>query len=292
MRIRLFFALWALMPLLATSQNTVPNAGFEIWENDEPQNWRTSNLPNGRANAVTPVSPGYSGDYAVRGEVIPYPNTPGFPLIPLLISAYETNGFPVEENFSKVSLYYRYQPATNEDALGVFVGVMDAAGNSIGGGFVEVFDPTADFKILDVPVYYDNAFEPAKVVISISIYHHGMEGGLPSTGTYFEVDDVSLGDLVSSVDPPKLPEVEVNRIFPNPADQKMYIQFILSRNQQVNLELFDLSGRKVAQGFSGRLEGGDHRLPIDTSELPNGLYLCRLSTFGGAMTKKIQVFRD
>lgn len=292
METRFAYTLWVmLLAVLAFGQNPVPNAGFEYWTDNLPQDWKTSNLASGHGDNVTPVSPGFSGDWAVRGEVIRYPNVPLFPHPPLLISAYETGGFPLEQSFSKASLYYRYQPASTEDALGVFVGVMDATGQSIGGGFVEVYTPADEFKPLEIPVTYDDAFVPVKAIISITIYNHG-ESGLPSIGTYFEIDDISLGDLVSSVDTPQLPNVGLNRVFPNPADSEVIIAFELTQKQTLNLELFDLTGRKISQTFSGQLERGEHQIPIDVSQLPNGLYLCRLSTVHGSITQKIRVSRS
>lgn len=290
MNIKFLFVISFLSLTFCTlGQNVVPNAGFEDWQNEEPMHWATSNLPNGRANAILPTSPGYSGDLAVRGEVIPYPNTPGFPLIPLLIGGYETDGFPVQEAFSKVSLFYRYYPRSAEDALGVFVGVMDAQGNSIGGGFAEVFEEANEYTLLEVPVNYDPSFQPAKAVISISIYNYG-ESSLPALGTAFEIDEVSLGDLVSPVTDPWKDEVEVSDAYPNPTSGDLNIPIKLFKNQTLRVDLYDLAGRQI-NSITDHLSQGENIMTVDLKDLPNGLYLCRLSTFGGSMTQKIRISR-
>ncbi|MBK8503917.1 MAG: hypothetical protein IPL46_17930 [Saprospiraceae bacterium] len=60
------------------AQNPVPNASFEGWTGLEPDHWHTSNSPGGNNTNVTRVEQGYSGDFAIKGEVIVWPNTPGF----------------------------------------------------------------------------------------------------------------------------------------------------------------------------------------------------------------------
>ncbi|MBK8503449.1 MAG: hypothetical protein IPL46_15270 [Saprospiraceae bacterium] len=120
------------------AQNPVPNASFEGWTGLEPDHWHTSNSPGGNNTNVTRVEQGYSGDFAIKGEVIVWPNTPGFPFIPLLESNTQDLGFPVNQLFSELSLFCKFHPVDSSDVLTIFVSILDSNGTVFGGGSIDV----------------------------------------------------------------------------------------------------------------------------------------------------------
>ncbi|MEO0472072.1 MAG: T9SS type A sorting domain-containing protein [Bacteroidota bacterium] len=67
--------------------------------------------------------------------------------------------------------------------------------------------------------------------------------------------------------------------FPNPADQEVFIQFRNAVAAPVQIDLYDLSGRKVR---TYRFEGGtpQRRFALDLGELPEGVYPCRIHVPG------------
>ena len=72
---------------------------------------------------------------------------------------------------------------------------------------------------------------------------------------------------------------------PNPAGSEARFAFDLPRAAPVSLELFDLSGRRVARILSGTLDPGHHETrwrAVDEqgARVPAGLYFVRFSTPG------------
>ena len=78
---------------------------------------------------------------------------------------------------------------------------------------------------------------------------------------------------------------------PNPVAAVTTVRFALPSASQVDLQVFDLSGRRVATLFQGRLEAGDHGVPFDAAGLSNGVYFYRLSADGVEAREKMLVVR-
>ncbi|MBE0643004.1 MAG: choice-of-anchor D domain-containing protein [Bacteroidetes bacterium] len=76
---------------------------------------------------------------------------------------------------------------------------------------------------------------------------------------------------------------------PNPAVVETTIPFVLRRAGHVRVELFDLLGRSALLAADAEMASGKHALRIDVSTLPDGVYLCRLSSAGEVRTRRLVV---
>lgn len=65
-------------------------------------------------------------------------------------------------------------------------------------------------------------------------------------------------------------------IYPNPFDQHTTIAFSLLKSEQVKLEVYDLLGRQVKVLTDQRLVSGEYTIRFDRSDLPPGLYYCKM----------------
>ena len=66
--------------------------------------------------------------------------------------------------------------------------------------------------------------------------------------------------------------------WPNPASSRAVISFRLAQAGAVDLALYDLGGRRVAQVTRETLDAGTHQRRLSTAGLPPGLYLLRMRT--------------
>ncbi len=73
---------------------------------------------------------------------------------------------------------------------------------------------------------------------------------------------------------------ETNRVFvtPNPVNDTSSVMVELSKPDDIHLELFDLSGRKVTNLFQGYWDSGLHSIDLDMSNLPSGIFYIRLTS--------------
>ena len=64
-------------------------------------------------------------------------------------------------------------------------------------------------------------------------------------------------------------------VSPNPATDKALIKFSLAESDEVQIQLYNLQGKLVKEIFSGRLNGGENELKLNTGNLAAGTYLLK-----------------
>lgn len=79
--------------------------------------------------------------------------------------------------------------------------------------------------------------------------------------------------------------------FPNPAHATTTISFTLAEAGDVTLEVFDLSGRKVATVAEGYRPAGENEATLDTGTLAAGVYIYRLRAGDKVAAKRLAVVK-
>jgi len=74
----------------------------------------------------------------------------------------------------------------------------------------------------------------------------------------------------------QLPANYALKQYPNPFNPTTTIEFALPQSSEVDLLVYDVSGRIVAELAKGRFEAGYHKLNFDASALASGVYLIKL----------------
>ncbi len=80
-------------------------------------------------------------------------------------------------------------------------------------------------------------------------------------------------------------------VYPNPASQKATVAFGLPADGQVQLELYDVTGRPVAPTVEGNYTAGTHQVSLDVSKLAAGSYEIILYTQNQRLMKNIVIQR-
>jgi hypothetical protein len=102
-------------------------------------------------------------------------------------------------------------------------------------------------------------------------------------GTEAEVQQL-LSDLPT--------EVELAQNYPNPFNPSTTIRFSLQTPQNIQLAVYDLTGRRVATLANGYFRSGVHQVQMDASRLSSGVYIYRLQTeTGQQLTRKMTLIR-
>lgn len=88
------------------------------------------------------------------------------------------------------------------------------------------------------------------------------------------------------------PPLALYGALPNPAVGELRVSFSLPGRGEATLELFDVSGRRVASHAIGNLGPGRHVLELDERHrLPPGLYSVRLTRGGEQLVRKVAYLR-
>ena len=106
----------------------------------------------------------------------------------------------------------------------------------------------------------------------------GYTGSIPTS-----IEQVSVAEIPS--------EISLNQNYPNPFNPVTTVEFDLDRAQNVTLTVYDVAGRQVAVLVDGQKAAGTYRVQFDASNLSSGLYLYRLHTQTGSLTRKMTLLK-
>ena len=107
----------------------------------------------------------------------------------------------------------------------------------------------------------------------------------------FRVVDKGVPTSTQEADSDLPSEVQLSQNYPNPFNPVTSINFGLPENSDVSLKVYDMLGREVAVLFDGFKRQGYHSITFDASSLASGVYIYRLSTNKGAVTKKMTLLK-
>jgi hypothetical protein len=80
-------------------------------------------------------------------------------------------------------------------------------------------------------------------------------------------------------------------IWGNPSNLSYQILFHLPQASDVDLNVFDLLGRRLANLAGGRYSAGDHIITWDAGALASGIYFLRLATDDDHVTKRVTLLK-
>ena len=85
---------------------------------------------------------------------------------------------------------------------------------------------------------------------------------------------------------------ELHYTFPNPSSGLTSIGFTIPYTSEIELSIYDVSGRLVETLREGSIETGNHNESWDPgAEIADGIYFIRLSTEEGTITRRAIVIR-
>jgi Secretion system C-terminal sorting domain len=90
---------------------------------------------------------------------------------------------------------------------------------------------------------------------------------------------------------PGLSTLSMSAPTPNPTRERGTLRFTLGSTQRAELSVFDIAGREVRRLADGIYAAGTHVLELDARDLEVGVYLVRLRTASGAVTRRLNLAR-
>ena len=109
-------------------------------------------------------------------------------------------------------------------------------------------------------------------------------------GNNIYIDDINIsGTSTASIDEENSDSFDFT-IYPNPTDKNATISLTLTEKQSVNLEVTDITGRKLVTPFSGEMNVGENNIEIlKNNVLSKGVYFVVVSTKNKRFTKKMVI---
>ena len=88
-----------------------------------------------------------------------------------------------------------------------------------------------------------------------------------------------------------LNKFELNQNYPNPFNPSTTIGFFLNKSEDVSLIVYDIIGSQVAVLAQGSYDEGYNEVIFNASNLSSGMYIYRLQTDSGVLTKTMIVLK-
>jgi|GEM_PF-2019620 len=79
--------------------------------------------------------------------------------------------------------------------------------------------------------------------------------------------------------------------WPNPFNASTRFSYSLTKNQVVNVSVFDVMGRQIQTLEHGKMAAGTHSLNWNANRLPSGSYYIRVSTAGQVLSQKVVLIK-
>jgi hypothetical protein len=96
-------------------------------------------------------------------------------------------------------------------------------------------------------------------------------------------------DITTNVQEANMDELEIN-LWPNPAVNKLHIEYHLPENEDIRIAIYDLLGHEVMciQDVNS-MQAGMHHLHADIVDLGSGVYICRIEGLSFSVSKKLVI---
>lgn len=84
--------------------------------------------------------------------------------------------------------------------------------------------------------------------------------------------------------------ISVSQNYPNPFNTNTVINYSLVKQADVSLKIVDLAGREIMSQSYGIISPGQHSIPLNASDLSQGIYFYSITCAGYTVTRKMVVY--
>lgn len=297
------------MALAMVANAQIPNYSFENWTNGAnaaPDGWVDYGSNHPSFYPATQTADHYLGNYAVRIENKITLTDTTFGVIHTK-RPHNAGGFgpafPVSSRHMTLKGFYKYSPL-NGDSAQIIVyltktGYTGPWGDMLGWGqehlsAAATYIPfTVDYMdSLSTFYYTDNVLVPDSGYIEIGAYK--MIGQsvyeLPPLGnSVLWVDALNFDTFIYGVN-----ELDITKgfsLFPNANDGNFVVNFGTAERDYTTIIIYDISGKKIMDLFSGMLDAGSHEFSYSLPDLESGNYLFVISSAKGYRAEKLCIQR-
>jgi hypothetical protein len=139
----------------------------------------------------------------------------------------------------------------------------------------------------------DGTYGSYREGIGLIRYKTGPHFGINFNETYLQLLDFTPGmpAAVTSWEPKTPATLALEQNYPNPFNPSTTMRFTVPQRGDVDLGLYDVTGRLVRSLLHAAVDAGTYTVHIDASTLSSGVYLCRLQQGGAVATRRLVLIR-
>ena len=107
----------------------------------------------------------------------------------------------------------------------------------------------------------------------------------------WHIYEYGSGLVSAGSEPETVESFRLSQNYPNPFNPTTVIEYQLSADSQVQLEVFDLIGRRVARLVDDAMPAGVHQVTFDGAQLSSGVYIYRIKAGDFVQTHKMTLIK-
>lgn len=120
--------------------------------------------------------------------------------------------------------------------------------------------------------------------LNLVLRSFALDNNLNLSGT----TEPGVNSTITDIESYEIPISSIS-IYPNPISTSTTINYSLSTDALVKIQISDFLGKTIATLFDGNLSGGSYTTVFEPSNLPNGIYFCTIIVNGKPITKKLMI---
>jgi len=130
----------------------------------------------------------------------------------------------------------------------------------------------------------------SKTAPTLMITYFDAEGNILSTRKF---SNYISGDISTSAVDLKNNEADFMQVnvYPNPAKDQATLTYAIGRARTLKIDLYDTQGKLVQTLEQGHQSEGFHKLDVNTSSLPAGMYFIRMMSDGLVQNQRLSVVK-
>jgi len=137
----------------------------------------------------------------------------------------------------------------------------------------------------DYTIYYD--YKLAQDLGFIQERYFDWEG-FETNLEYAKINNNEYGQPLSIINNNKFPnKINIYQNYPNPFNSRTVIPFELPNTMNLEINIFDISGRKICEIFKGKKSTGYHEIVWDGRQFTSGVYYYQIKSQNYIQTKKL-----
>lgn len=252
---------------------TYPPTDWALINTDNATTWARNASVGNPAPSIKLDAYNYAGS-GQQDELIVKP-------VNLAAATSSTLTFDVAYHPYDASYYERLQVFVSTDCGATWTNVYDKAGSTLGTGAASTsaWTPTSanDWRNETVSL---NAYIGQSSVFVKFVSTNGY-------GNNLYLDNINLTS-VTGIDEQNS-TVNGMLLFPNPANDLMNVNFTLSQNENVTVNVYNTVGELVSSTAMGQLSAGNQSAQLNTANLSNGMYVVELVAGDSKTVSRITV---
>lgn len=267
----------------------LPNAGFSLWDSlvlVQPDRYLSSDRLYSKTGYIVQTvlreNKARTGAYALKLQTAKTIGPNGTDTLgAIAISSATLNpldadperpSFPVNARYASFRGFYQLntQGDTAEAEVNLF-----HQGNLVGNGIWRGAANTSGWTEFSAAINYDQLFSGTPDSASVILSLMNSDGTSSRPGNWFMLDDLYFSAWSTSLYGSSVNTLNA-RLYPNPARDRVFVNFLSPAPGLLHYTLVDVSGRKVNSGQFNVQDAGPQQLMLPLQSLPAGHYLLQL----------------